>query len=287
MEFRATGARPQRLLWVFIAIAVIAGLLPLVLIGRSMWGSVTLAYRLTPDAVEIEYGPTPVRINRDDIASAEIHTELTRGVRVGGTAMPGLYDGRWQFAETGRISLYASSRKPMVVLREHRGQVWGITPADPEGFLAALEGGRTGEWAPKRDGSPWGTYAVILTLVPLLFLVIPVLLYYMRLPEQIRYTLTEESLVVSGGRVRLVLPYGQISRVQAEPIKGGPFRKFGAALPGLLWGKFHWRQAGGAVELYATRQQPLVLITAGTKRVGITPEEQERFVAELSRRMTR
>jgi len=285
MEFTAAGARRQSFLWLFVIIVMVAMSLPVFFIGRSFLGSLSLGYRLTPAQLVIEYGPGGVALERSEIDSAEVYARLTGGVRTGGTAIRGLYNGRWRFAETGPITLYAASTGPVVVVRDRSGQVWGITPQSPEEFVTALREGKTGEWEPNRNGSPWWALAVLLPLLALAGIFIPILLYYVRLPERIRYTLTEDALMVSGGRVRLALPYGEIESVDGGPFKGTPWRKWGAGLPGLLWGKFYWKQAGGNLELYATGYRPIVLIKAGERRVGITPEEQERFVAELTRRV--
>lgn len=285
MEFRAAGARRQSFLWIFVVIVMVAISLPVFFIGRSLLGSLSLSYRLTPDHLVVEYGPGGLTLGRSEIDSAEVYPRLTKGMRTGGTAMRGLYDGRWRFAETGPITLFAASTEPVVVVRAKDGQVWGITPQNPEEFVAALREGKTGGWEPKRNGSPWWALTVLLPLLPLAGIFVPILLYYMRLPERIRYTLAEDALLVTGGRVRLAMPYGEIESIDVGPFKGTPWRKWGAGLPGLLWGKFYWKQAGGSLELYATGYRPIVLITAAGRRVGITPEDQDRFVAELARRM--
>ena len=63
-----------------------------------------------------------------------------------------------------------------------------------------------------------------------------VLVYYIRLPATIRYILSAEAVLIQGGRLRLALPYHKIDQVTLASPRGMPWRKFGAQLPGLVWG---------------------------------------------------
>lgn len=106
------------------------------------------------------------------------------------------------------------------------------------------------------------------------------------LPRSIEYTLTVAGLVISGGWTRIRIPYTSIARALAASPPGGPWKTWGLSLPGLYWGGFWWRQAGGSLRLYATRQKPLVLITAGGTTYGISPADAAGFLGELRRRLS-
>jgi hypothetical protein len=238
------------------------------------------------EAVTIRYAPTTIRIPRAEITRVYVLEHPTQGRRLMGTAMPGLYEGRWSFAETGRITLYCTVQS-RVVLIETVGGKWGITPDDPERFVQAFNKGEFGQWAPAAAGSfPW---IILLPLIelPLFALVFWAVRTFMPDPRTIRYTLEQDSLLISGGVTRVRVPYSAISEVKIAAPPGTPFRSWGAGLPGLYWGSFAWKAAGPGLKLYATQVKPLVLISAGRSTYGVTPGEPEQFVAELARRTQR
>lgn len=286
LEFRPAGPRRHSAYWLLAIFAAIT-VLPIVLLINVAAGSRNLAYDLTGDAVVIHYGTARIVVPRAELKQAYLLDRPTGGRRYVGTAMPGLYQGRWGFTETGRITLYATAKRDLVVLETAAGK-WGLTPADPKGFLQALSAGQTGQWAPVAGSSPW---LFLLPMMGLLLLVTGVgggvVWYYLRLPPTILYTLTDEGVLIQGGRLRLLLPYRDISDVQLRSPHGGPWRKFGAQLPGLIWGSFAWKDAGPNLRIYATQLKPLVLVSSGGATYGISPEDGERFVAELRQRVNR
>lgn len=285
-EFRPVEGGSNGWLWGIMAVPVLTIGLMIWLSIRSIWGVAGMSYALTPTTVEIRFGPGTITLARDQIATAEVAEGLTKGRRHYGTAMPGLYEGRWSFAETGRITLFATVQQDLVVIRMKDGTAYGITPDNPRAFVTDLEAGRTGRQAPAKGPKPWAFAAFMGFMTIIMAGVWWMLVYYIRLPQSIRYTIDDErGLIIHGGRLHLVLPYDRITSAEAAEPRGMPWRTFGAGMPGLYWGSFSWKAAGGSLKLYATRLKPLVLIRAEGKTYGITPEDQERFVADLQRRL--
>ncbi|HLN61515.1 MAG TPA: PH domain-containing protein [Symbiobacteriaceae bacterium] len=285
LEFQPVRGRRSTWLYLIVLFIFLSLLIPFGLIGREVWAVSTMTYDLTPDAVLITYGADVIRVDRAAVTNPRlVSPSSTR--KLNGTGMPGAYSGRWQFAEFGQVRLYAT-RLEQVVLLPTPDQTWAVSPAEPEAFLNALQAGGTGQWQPARGESPWLTAAVIGFIDLLVFVIVAaILVYYARLPRTIRYALTDEGLRVEGGRLRLLLPYDRITSVEQATPAGHPWRKFGASLPGLHWGHFSWRSVGGPLRLYATALKPLVLVRTGQDVYGLTPEEPERFVTELSRRIS-
>lgn len=286
MTFSPVNPRPARWLWVIVAMILLVTLLPIFLMGRTLVGAHNLRYELTPTELVIRFVGMPTRIPRSAITDVQTYTHLSGGRRLMGTAMPGLYQGRWTFAETGRITLFASTTADILVVTTP-DRVWGITPADPAAFADALEAGETGRWEPAPGKSPW-----LFTLPFFLVLLLAVgggsaiLIYYIRLPGTIRYHLTDDAVVIEGGRLRVALPYREVARAEVVSPRGYPLRLFGAQLGDLVWGSFRWKGLPGKLRIYATQTKPLVAITAGQVTYGISPAEPERFMAELTARIS-
>lgn len=285
MEFRPVKGESAAWLWLILALPAAAIVLVLWLTVRSVWGVASMSYTLTPSAMTIHFGLDTVVLERSDIATAEYTARLTRGRRLNGTGMPGLYEGSWSFAETGRVRLYATVQRDFVVVRLKDGKGYVFTPDDPHAFLAAFESGQSGVWSPAAGESPGGFVAMMIGLAALTLLPCWLLLYYIRLPRSIRYVLDENGLIIQGGRLHLQLRYDSITDAESAEPKGTPWRTWGAGMPGLYWGSFAWKAAGGSLKLYGTRYKPLILIRAERKLYGITPEDPERFLAELRHRL--
>jgi hypothetical protein len=281
LEYRPVRGASPAWLWLIAAVMVAAVVLPAFLLGRTLLGASRMSYELKPDALVIHHGLEAVVIPRAGMTGVRLLEQPTERRRLAGTALPGAYDGRWSFAETGRITLYARALNRMVVVTAPNG-TWGITPTDAEGFVSALEHGATGVWEPVGAPSPWKQ---VTWLLPFFLLVLPamgIVVYYIRLPASICYVIGPETLEIRGGRLRVVLPFASIEQAELASPPGSPMRVFGAGLPGLFWGVFAWRQVGKRVRLYATQYKPLVLVTAGGTTYGISPEDGDRFMAELS-----
>lgn len=284
MLFPAPRKKPGWVLWFLVALVVATTLFPLWLLVKDVWGVATLTYEITPGAVLIEFGPRTTRIERGEIIDATIIEEPSRGRRLFGTSFPGLKEGRWSFAETGPIRLVSTTTRPLTVIETAQGK-WGISPADPERFIDTLNAGGAGRFEPVESQAFWGLVA--LSLVPLLScgVMAGVIRYVVGLYRNIGYELTDEGVLIHGARRPKLVPYAKIDDVKEASPAGTPWRTFGVGMPGMYWGAFSWKEAGRHVNLYATRLRPIVLIQAGSRTYGITPEESDRFLAELRARL--
>lgn len=286
MRFRPFQPKQGPLLWAVAATALLGLLLPAGLGAYTLWGAATLAYEITPDEVLIVYGPSTSRIKRAAIVSARVIDQPSRARRVAGTSIPGHYQGRWSFTETGPITLYATSLEGIVVL-ETAARTWGISPDDAGAFLAALESGGTGRFAPVPSDDVAGF--AVLAFLPLLLAVGAgaMIAYVLRIRRNLGYELTSRELVIHGGWKPVSLPYRNIGGVEvAEPV-GVPRKAYAVSMPGLYWGSFTWMQVAPRVKLYATRLRPLVVIECGGETYGLSPDKPEAFVAALKERLRR
>lgn len=284
MIYRPPKAEAGSATWIF---SVLMGLIAVgvaVLVGHTIWGAATMRYEVTPSQAIIVYGPTVIGIDRDEIVDISYFESPTRGRRLVGTSMAGLKQGSWSFAETGRISLYATTTQDLVVIETDKGK-WGISPADPEAFLAALDTGQPGTFRPVRQSALAGLIVSVVLVVALLGFAIGLALYMRRLTSTIRYELTDDALLIHGSLRPVRIPYAKIDSVRIETPGGHPWKTVGTSLPGLQWGSFSWKALGPNVKLYATRLQPLVVLRTGSQTVGLSPEDAKGFAQELQRRI--
>lgn len=282
--YRAGG---RGLFWGMIVATLLISCLPLALTASSAWGYATLRYELTPSELVIVYGGSVTRIPRQSITAVQ-ELRPTGGVRRMGTALPGLQQGKWSFNETGPITLYATARggePPLTVLETAAGK-WGITPQDAAGFRQALQTGQTGVWQPQRAGNAWPAMLAL----PVFGLVIllgvgGILLAFVPRPDRIQYELADDAVLVRGGWGPIRIPYDWIVAAEAASPQGAPWRLMGAALPGVYWGSFHWKQVG-SFNLYGTRCKPLVLIRTHRATYGLTPADEAGFLQALRARIS-
>jgi hypothetical protein len=260
-------------------------LLPLGLLFQTVRGAATMSYIIHPDNLVIRYGSQHSILLSDIRAVGELH--LTGLSRIAGTSAPGLYEGNWRSQETGPIKLYATHLDSVVVIITE-GTTYGITPADPAAFIAALEKHQVGTFAP---ATPKGNPVVaLLPMILLVLVLIPGLWimmgYIWRFPERLTYELGDSALVIETGWRPVRVPYGEIETVEETTLTGWPMRLVGTSLAGLHWGSFSWSAVPGKrINLYATQLKPLVLIRAGKRSLGLSPADGDGFVSALRERI--
>lgn len=269
---------------VLLVILLAAVLWPIWIAVSTTLGARTLVYEITPSEVVITYGLKKTRIDRSEMIAVELIERPTRGRRIFGTNVPGLKQGRWSFEETGRITLFATSLTPLLVIETESGK-WGISPQEPQAFLEALETGATGEFQPVPGGGAGPLIALLLIVLLTAGIVVGLIVYVFRVGRNIAYELGDDGVLIHGSWRPVRIPYEKITGVRIANPDGVPWRLFGIGMPGLHWGSYGWKQAGPNLQLYATRLKPLVLISAGARTFGITPEDDERFVEELKKRI--
>lgn len=268
------------LTWVMLLITLGIALLTV----RTVWGMLSLAYEVAPGSVTIHYGPSDTIIARNDILQVRVETELNGLRRIAGTSMPGVYQGRWTSDTTGPITLYATSRRPLVVI-ETADRRYGISPEEVEDFVAAVNSGAPGRFSPVESNSALALAA--LSLFPIFVLIVMMFVFssLRRIAERMAYELTGDALLIHGSSRPIHLPYSEITDVRLESPKGIPYQMGGVALPGFYWGACSWRGTGRHLRLHATQLRPIVLIEKGRFTYGISPREPEAFLAELKRRL--
>lgn len=269
----------------FVTLAAL--LLAVLAVGSSMLSAMNMQYQVTPDALRIRSGFSTEEIALDAVTAVWRPETLSGAVRKFGTATSNLRTGRWSFRETGDITLFATRLDTLVVI-DAGGRRYGVTPEDPEAFIAALEARAPATFEPL-GGTGRASASM---LIPILVVVVAavVTLYATGIaggfPQKLRYELGPEGLAIRTGFRPVHVAYSEVERVEVASPSGYPIRLYGTAVGSLLWGRFRWPAAGPNLHLYCTRMKPLVLLHLRDGRtIGITPEEDERFVAEFKRRM--
>jgi len=270
-----------------IIVTVVALFFAVAALASAALSAVNLQYEVTPEALRIRSGFSTKEIPLDAVTAVWRPETLSGGGRMFGTAAPGLRTGRWRFNETGRIELFATYLDDLVVMDTADGR-YGVTPADPDGFVRALGERTPATFAPAGGGAriPGALWVLVLVIGIAAVLTVYVLGLAGRFPQRLRYELGPDGLTIRTGFRPVRVPYRDVERVELASPKGFPLRIYGTAVGSLLWGKFRWPAAGPNLYLYCTRLKPLVLLHLRNGRtIGITPEEDERFVAEFRKRM--
>lgn len=105
--------------------------------------------------------------------------------------------------------------------------------------------------------------------------------------SRLEYRLEDHGLVIVWGR-GIAVPYGDIEAVHRMEGRPRVRRQVGTAVGGLNVGRFHV-EGVGSVRLYGGRvRDHLVIVDAGSRgRFALTPDDPDRFVAELTARLPR
>lgn len=214
---------------------------------------------------------TTIRLPRIDAVSKEI---IRNGTMRFGTGKPGYCVGFWEYPRLGEVWQATTCGEQGVLIRA-TGQASPVllAPADPDGFIAALQQSRDGVFPPerRRDG-------VLATTVvhAILFLVLGgalVLAFYVA-PHRLGYTVAagkvsiqtlfhRREIELAGARVR---PH--------RPLEGA--RTSGVPLPGHVVGSYLLDHQPTWV--YASRIGPGALIEADG-RFFINPDDVDCFLA--------
>lgn len=254
------------------------------LMVNAVWGARSMTYDVSPAGVTIRFGLSRVQIPLGDILEVRIEEQPSGLRRVVGSNFPGMYQGRWTSATTGTIYLYATSLKPLVVI-ETADRRYGVSPRETAAFVAAVESGTPGTFEPLPTTAAWGLAA--LAAIPVL-LMIPVLVMvhaHLRIARRVAYELTDDALLIHGPSRPISIPYSEIESVRIESPPGFPLQAGGASVPGFYWGSCTWKAVSRNLRMHATQLRPIVLFNRRRSVYGVSPEQPERFVAELKRRL--
>lgn len=278
---RTTGLAGIRYVTLVVLLLVVFSL------GENAVAAFNMEYRVTETALQIRSGFRTSEIPLDAKTEVRLVSDLTGARRIFGTGAPGLRTGHWRFAETGDITLYATELEPLTVIAAG-DELWGITPSDPQGLMQAMETRSPATFRPV--GRPGAALLSLALPLAIAVLAVGLALYGLgllgRLPQGLRYELGPDGITLRTGLRPVRIGYEEVAGVEVASPAGFPLRIAGAAVGGLLWGRFRWPEAGPNLRLYATRFKPLVLLHAKDGRtIGITPEQQERFVEAVRQRM--
>lgn len=284
MLFHPPQANTRWFIWIVIVPMVLATIWVIWLAISTIWGGESLSYEVTPSTVSIMYGPTTVVLEREGIDDITVIERPTRGRRHFGTNIVGLKQGRWSFEETGAITLYATTVYPLTVIT-FGDQKWGISPQDPEAFVAAVQSGQAGLFEPVPVDRTGGILLVTISAFLVTGITAVVLGVTSRMFRKIGYELTDDHVVIHGWR-QIKIPYADVTDVRVEEPKGIPIKiSAGSNIPGLYWGLFSWRGVGSRIRMYATVLRPMVLISTSKDLYGITPQDHETFVQRLKEKL--
>jgi hypothetical protein len=127
------------LVFFILALLVILSLPPLVLLGYLVYGLFNLRYQLHRNALTIVWGATQQIIPMGSIRGVVRGDGLEGEIKVRGIKWPGHLLGQGQIEGVGPTLFYATEplAGQLVVVTPTGG--YGISPADPYGFLEAFE----------------------------------------------------------------------------------------------------------------------------------------------------
>jgi hypothetical protein len=121
------------------ALLVVLSLPMLTLFGYLVYALFNLSYRLHRDALTIVWGATRQIIPMGSIREVVRAEDLGEEIKVRGVSWPGYLVGRGQMEEIGRTLFYATEPVARQLVVVTPALAYGISPADPDGFLDAFE----------------------------------------------------------------------------------------------------------------------------------------------------
>jgi len=127
------------LVFFIFALLVILSLPLLALLGYLVYGLFNLRYQLHRDALTIVWGATQQIIPLGNIQEVVRGEDLGKEIKVRGISWPGYLVGRGQIEGIGRALFYATGPVAGQLLVVTPTRTYGISPADPDGFLDAFE----------------------------------------------------------------------------------------------------------------------------------------------------
>lgn len=280
-EFRPTAAPRTARRAVGAAMLALVTVLGVV-VPAIVWLPRAIRYEISADALAVRlragWWRTGREVPRAAITAAR-PVELGRSRRTIGSAIPGYCVGAFTFDDLGAVWLATSCGRSAVVV-EAAGQTRPtvISPADRDGFLAALAEGRAATFAAPPGTAMAGWTAVkVLSFAPLLLIPLLVATFFVA-PGRLRYAVEHGELVVRTLTATRRFPLAGAAARRCTP--GRMLKVAGSGLPGYYTGYF--RLDGASARVYATSLASGVLVE-GARRVFVTPADVDGFLAELRR----
>jgi hypothetical protein len=122
-----------------LALLVVFSLFLLALLGYLVYALLNLSYRLHRDALTIVWGATRQIIPMGSIQEVVRAEDSAEEITVRGVSWPGYLVGHGQMEGIGRTLFYATEPVARQLLVVTPTLAYGISPADPDGFLDAFE----------------------------------------------------------------------------------------------------------------------------------------------------
>lgn len=224
--------------------------------------------------VEAWIGPADMgrRVALADVQGAE-RLEVSGASRRAGTARGDFCHGKWHVEGLGNAWVAGTCGRDAVVVRTS-SELWVLTPADPEAFLAGLEAGAGSFPAAPATRSAWLDWLWVAILLPVGL----VALLAWRLSRQMQYEIAGGTLIVPAhfSPVRVGLSGARFRR---GSLSWKTWRTAGTGMPGLLLGNF--RSEGRKLHVAARGRDDGVFVV-NQQEVFVTPEDTDRFCAALA-----
>ncbi|NLE77394.1 MAG: hypothetical protein GX605_11665 [Chloroflexi bacterium] len=134
--------RPLGLPTFYGALAVLAGLAALAALAWWLWGYWSLRYWLTRNAVTIGWAGRRLVIPLGAIQAVERGASAGPDRRWRPLRQPGYWVGPWRSVDGRVVQCFATAPLEQQVLLHTSAGLWGLSPTDPEAFLARLEAER-------------------------------------------------------------------------------------------------------------------------------------------------
>lgn len=270
---------------IFLGIAALVALI----LGAA-WALAPRGFAVEAGQVRIERPLRSIAIPIRTIRSAgPLPAGALRGaMRLGGSGGLFGYYGRFWSRTLGAFRLYATRREGLVRL-DTPDDRFVLSPDRPERFLeevlarAPEARSEAGAPLPARPAGrrAWLAIGAAILLVPLAVLGILGASWAF---SPVGARVTDAAVVVDRRWARPVeIPIAEIRSAEVLPPVAlrGARRVAGFSGGGVHYGRFQSQSLGG-FQLYAWRRGPVVLLETSDGRVVLTPEEPERFAAEVA-----
>ncbi len=122
-----------------VGVAVFFGFLLAGLMAYWVYGLAASSYSIDRNALLINWGPSKQVIPMNEIERGFTGDEVGGRIRFYGARWPGHWVGYGEIGGSGPALFYATEPPRKQVFVATPGLVYGISPADPEGFLESLE----------------------------------------------------------------------------------------------------------------------------------------------------
>lgn len=162
------------------------------------------------------------------------------------------------------------------------GRVWLGVP----GALLLLEGVAQTVWAVGIPGDMPGPARVVVLLTGLLLVGVGGAFLLMAVwMSSMRYELDDRRLLLRCGPFRYAVSLPEVRRVVKRDLAFSPWSSL--RLPGFALGEVIYADAGRVVMCATRALKGIILLETERRKYGITPADEEAFLADLGRRLDR